>query len=76
MSKINEQFKSYFTDKYKPASSEKDANLQLSTVEFYKRIDKSFPGLFTPNQLVDFLSEQKFKFTDIELEFEWLIAMK
>lgn len=76
MSKIQEQFEAYFKSKYKPAADEQEASIKLSTIDFYRKIDKSFPGLFTPDQLVDFLSEQGFKFTDMEFDFEWMVALK
>lgn len=76
MSDLKKQFETYFDEKYSPAKDEQDATTKMTTVELYKSINKSFPGLFSVEELTDFLSQKGFTFTDIDFEFEWLIKQK
>lgn len=66
----------YIALTYEPAPSPGDADLRISTKELFIKIDKGFPAVFTPDELVSLMNQNKFTFWDNDLEFEWLLKRK
>ena len=63
----------HLKSRYEPVDHIQDATLHLDTQEFFNKVNKGFPGVFSIEEFTEALLNNGYCFDDTDLDFEWLL---